>query len=67
MGTLFSGIYAEGVDTPLIPACKLEIFRPEEMVFLVTEVGHPLYNTRISLSVMEFEKSHPFISWSYYY
>ncbi len=61
VGTRFRGIYVEGVETPLIPACTLESFKPGEMVFRVAEEGHALNHSLISLTVLEFEKLHPFI------
>ena len=61
VGTRFRGIYVEAGQTLLIPACTLESFKPGEMVFRVTEESHRLYQTIISLTVIEFEKMHPFI------
>lgn len=60
-GTRFKGIYSEGSDIPVIPECILESFKYGEMVFRIVDKEHELHGTVISLTVLEFEKLHPFI------
>ncbi|VEN72865.1 hypothetical protein EPICR_10366 [Candidatus Desulfarcum epimagneticum] len=60
-GARFKGIYSEGAPEPLIPECILESFGYGEMLFRVVEKDHELHGAIITLTVLEFEKLHPFI------
>lgn len=61
LGVEFMGLFTEGHERPLIPRCVLECFTKDDMVFRVTEAGHQLEGTSIAITVIEFEKLHPFI------